>query len=75
MHYFFQSQLEAVEESKKLLSSEVLLLRKQLSEALEQMSSIRTEKDQLEQRASDFAVEKSELKSTLDNLQAEKVNM
>ncbi|MPC35709.1 hypothetical protein E2C01_029140 [Portunus trituberculatus] len=67
------SQLEAVEESKKLLTSEVVLLRKQLAESIEGNGSLRQEKDVLETRASEFAVERAELRATLDTLQAEKV--
>ena len=52
----------------------MVLLRKQLAEALQQTATIRSEKDNLESRASDFAVERAELRATLDTLQAEKVN-
>lgn len=70
---FLKSQLDALEESKTMLTSEVVLLRKQLTESLELNSSLRSEKDMLESRASDFAVERAELRATLDTLQAEKV--
>ena len=56
-----------------MLTSEVVLLRKQLAESIEGNGSLRQEKDNLETRASEFAVERAELRATLDTLQAEKV--
>ncbi|KAK8752380.1 hypothetical protein OTU49_005191, partial [Cherax quadricarinatus] len=73
--FVHKSQLDAVEESKMLLTSEVVLLRKQLAESIELNSSLRSEKDMLECRASEFAVERAELRATLDTLQAEKVGL
>ncbi|ROT84854.1 putative early endosome antigen 1 [Penaeus vannamei] len=74
-NFVHKSQLDALEESKTMLTSEVVLLRKQLTESLELNSSLRSEKDMLESRASDFAVERAELRATLDTLQAEKVSL
>ncbi|KAG0717390.1 Early endosome antigen 1 [Chionoecetes opilio] len=72
-NFVHKSQLEAAEESRKMLTSEVVLLRKQLAESIEGNGSLRQEKDSLETRASEFAVERAELRATLDTLQAEKV--
>lgn len=74
-NFIHKSQLDAVEESKALLTSEVVLLRKQLTESLSLNASMRAEKDMLESRASEFAVERAELRATLDTLQAEKVGL
>ncbi|KAK3856227.1 hypothetical protein Pcinc_037436 [Petrolisthes cinctipes] len=74
-NFVHKSQLEAVEESKTLLTSEVVLLRNQLAESIETNGSLRSEKDMLESRASEFAVERAELRATLDTLQAEKVGL
>lgn len=46
-----KSQIHALEEGKLLTSSEILLLRKQLSESMESNSSLRHEKDKLQRRA------------------------
>lgn len=64
-------QIRALEESKHLLSSEVMTLRKQISESSEQ-SSINLATNRLAEKASELAAENVGLKAAVDEISGQK---
>lgn len=61
-----KQQLRALEESKSLLTSEVVLLRKQLGEAVEMHTSMKQQKESIEQKTASLAAEKVTLQACAD---------
>lgn len=62
----YQQQLQGLQETKSLLTSEVVLLRKQLAEALESMLNLRQAKEKLEEKTARNAQIVVQLQASLD---------
>lgn len=60
------NQITVLEEGKALLSSEVILLRKQLADGIDNSAAIKQEKELISQRAAQMAAEIAEMKAKVD---------
>lgn len=65
-HQMYQQQLSGLQETKSLLTSEVVLLRKQLSGALESTLQLKQEREKLEDKAARHSQRVAELQAALD---------
>ncbi|GAB6029047.1 early endosome antigen 1 [Chamberlinius hualienensis] len=61
-----KQQMKSLEEAKSLLSSEIVLLRKQLGEAVETHLLVKQQKEALEKKLDSFTSEKANILSQLD---------
>ncbi|KAI9562572.1 hypothetical protein GHT06_010026 [Daphnia sinensis] len=65
-HQMYQQQLQGLSETKSLLTSEVLLLRKQLAEALETTVNLKQGREKLEEKTARNSQTVAQLQASLD---------
>ncbi|XP_046450750.1 early endosome antigen 1-like isoform X2 [Daphnia pulex] len=65
-HHMYQQQLQGLSETKSLLTSEVVLLRKQLAEALETTLNLKQGREKLEEKTARHSQTVVQLQASLD---------
>lgn len=65
-HQMYQQQIQGLSETKSLLTSEVLLLRKQLAEALETTVNLKQGREKLEEKTARNSQTVAQLQASLD---------